>query len=107
VAGEVATPGRLPFNPALLVGDYLLASGGASPDTADLNGIFFVDRQGGRTKTDLTSPVAPGALILVTKNQWTDTQKIFENVAVVTGFVGGVLGFLTAVIDFYIKIFVP
>jgi protein involved in polysaccharide export with SLBB domain len=107
VAGEVATPGRLPFNPALLVGDYLLASGGASPDTADLNGIFFVDRQSGRTKTDLTSPVAPGALILVTKNQWTDTQKIFENVAVVTGFVGGVLGFLTAVIDFYIKIFVP
>jgi protein involved in polysaccharide export with SLBB domain len=106
VAGEVRTPGKLPYNPALVVSDYLVASGGINPDTADANGIYFVDRTGLKTKVGLTSNVAPGTVIVVSPNAWIDTQKQLANITVVTAFVTSIVAFLTVVINF-VRIFVP
>jgi len=106
VAGEVRTPGKITYNPSLLVSDYLVASGGVNPDTADMNGIFFVDKTGGKTKVTLTTPVPPGSVIVVSQNAWTQTQKNFTNITIVTGFVATILTFMSTLIDF-IRIFIP
>ncbi len=106
VAGEVRTPGKLPYNPALVVSDYLVASGGINPDTGDPNGIYFVDKAGNKTKVGLTSNVPPGAVIVVVPNAWTNTQKNFTNIGIWTGFFTLIINFLTLVVSF-IRIWVP
>lgn len=106
VAGTVITPGKFPYDPGMKVGDYIIASGGINPLTGDPNGIYFVDRNGVRTHTDLTAAVTPGTVIMVDPNSWTTTQITFGNITVVTGFVAALIAFLTTVIDF-VRIFVP
>jgi protein involved in polysaccharide export with SLBB domain len=106
VAGSVVSPGKQPFDPGMKVGDYIVASGGIDPINGDPNGIFFVDRSGGRTHTTLSAPIFPGAVIMVMPNDWATTQLTFKNVTIVTGFVAAVIAFLTTMIDF-IRIFVP
>jgi protein involved in polysaccharide export with SLBB domain len=85
VAGEVRTPGRVPYNAAFTVADYLLAAGGANPLTADPNGMYFMDRLGKRTRTSLSGEVQPGALLFVDKNGWTKTTQVLGNVSLVAG----------------------
>jgi protein involved in polysaccharide export with SLBB domain len=104
VAGQVLIPGKVPYDPAYRVGDYLIASGGIDPRTGDPGSIWFVDRLGVRTRAGLGSPVAPGAVILVDENAWTKTQKTLSDIGVVTGFVAGIISFLTAIYDFYILV---
>ena len=107
VAGEVRVPGKLLYNPALVVSDYLVASGGINPDTANENGIYFVDKAGVKTKERLTSNVPPGTVIVVLPNGWTNTQKnVFNNVTIVTTFVTAIVAFLEVVINF-IRIWIP
>ncbi len=53
VAGEVRSPGKLPYSPNLVVSDYLVASGGINPDTGDPNAIWFVDKLGRKTRAKL------------------------------------------------------
>jgi protein involved in polysaccharide export with SLBB domain len=106
IAGEVRIAGKLPFNPSMTVADYLVASGGINPDTADPNGIWFVDRKGGRTRALMTSSVEPGILILVEPNSWTNTQKAFANITVVTTFATAIITFATTLISF-VRLFVP
>jgi len=106
VSGEVRNPGRVPFNPSLTVGDYLLLSGGILPDSADPKGIWFVDLKGNRAKADTGSKVEPGALILVDQNGWAATQKTFANVTAVTGFVAAVITAAATVVSF-VKMFTP
>jgi polysaccharide biosynthesis/export protein len=87
VLGEVLNPGRVPFNPALSVADYLFAAGGANPLTADPNGLYFLDRKGGKTRTGLTGRVEPGAILFVDKNPWTKTQKVLSDVTILAAFI--------------------
>jgi polysaccharide biosynthesis/export protein len=106
VAGEVHSPGRFPYNPAAVVSDYLLAAGGFKIDSADTNGIFFLDKKGARTKAGPLSTVQPGSVIFVAENAITSANRTFTNVTIVTGFVTAILAFLTTIIDF-IRIWVP
>ena len=83
VLGEVRNPGRVPFNPVFGVADYLFAAGGVNPLTADPNGLYFLDKLGGKARTSLSGRVEPGALLFVDRNTWTKTQKIFGDITVV------------------------
>jgi polysaccharide biosynthesis/export protein len=100
VAGEVRTPGKLPYNSALVVSDYIAASGGINPDTADINRIYFVDRTGAKTRVGLTSNVPAGTVIVVSPNDWTETQKTLGNIGVITSFSNSIVVLLTAIIVF-------
>jgi polysaccharide biosynthesis/export protein len=100
VAGEVHAPGKVPYNPALVVSDYIVASGGINIDTGDPNGVYFVDKKGARTKTALTAPVLPGSLIVVDRNAYTKTVVTLNNTTAITQAIVLVLGFLTTLIDF-------
>jgi polysaccharide biosynthesis/export protein len=100
VAGEVHVPGKVPYNPALVVSDYLIASGGINIDTGNPNGIYFVDKKGGRVKAELSSPVLPGSLIVVDRNAYTKTVVTLNNTTAITQAIVLVLTFLTTLIDF-------
>jgi protein involved in polysaccharide export with SLBB domain len=106
VAGEVNGPGKFPYNPALVVSDYLVAAGGVNADTGDPNAIYFLDKKGARTKAGLASSVQPGSVIYVDRNAITAATHTFTNITVVTGFVTAIIAFLTTIIDF-IRIWVP
>ncbi len=90
VAGEVRTPGRIPYNASLTVADYLLAAGGIDPIKADPNGIYFMDKLGRRTRTSLSAAAEPGALLFVDKNGWTKTTVVLGNVSLVAGVITAV-----------------
>jgi protein involved in polysaccharide export with SLBB domain len=106
VAGEVNGPNKFPYNPALVVSDYLVAAGGVNSDTGDPNAIYFLDKKGGRTKVGLSTSVLPGTVIYVDRNAITAATHTFNNVTVVTGFVTAILAFITTIISF-IRIWVP
>jgi protein involved in polysaccharide export with SLBB domain len=80
----------LPYNPALTVADYLLAAGGVNPLTADPNGLYFVDKLGGRTRTSPAAQVEPGALLFVDRNAWTKTTRVLGNISLVAGVITAV-----------------
>ena len=104
VAGEVRVPGKLPYNPALVVADYIVASGGINLDTGDSNRIYFVDRTGARTKVGLTTNVPPGEVIVVSPNTWTETQKTLANIGVITAFVSAIFTALGLIATFIIQV---
>jgi len=104
VAGEVFNPGKVPYDPGLRVGDYLIASGGVKLQTGDPNSIWFVDNLGRRTRADLASPVAPGTVIVVDQNSWTKTQGTLANIGVIAGFASTIVALLTAMVTLYVNI---
>ncbi len=106
VAGEVRVPGKFPYNPAFVVSDYIVASGGINPDTGDPNGIYFVDKAGAKTKVGLTSNVPPGSVIVVSPSIATTAQRNFNNITVFTVFSTAIVNFLILLINF-VRIFVP
>lgn len=99
VLGEVRSPGRVPFNPGFAVADYLLAAGGVNPATADANGLYFLDKVGGKTKTGRGGQVEPGALLFVDRNAWTKTQEVFSNITVVATLVTTLVTAITGIIS--------
>ncbi len=99
VVGEVRMPGRVPYSPVSTVSDYIAASGGINDITGDINSIYLVDKQGMRTKANLTDSVAPGTIILADKNWWFQTQMGLGNVLVITGFIGSVASVVITVLD--------
>ncbi len=109
VTGQVNAPGKLPYDPGYRVTDYIKASGGVNPVTADPNSIWFVGKDGKLTRTGLASPVAPGAVIFVDMNGITKAQQTFDNVYVITGFIGTIVALVTnAVIMWgYVKSLAP
>jgi protein involved in polysaccharide export with SLBB domain len=90
VVGEVRLPGKVPYSPAFTVSDYIMAAGGVKDDSGDINGIYFVDQQGARTKAGLQDRVKPGTIIFADKNWWFQTQLGLGNVLVITGFASAV-----------------
>jgi protein involved in polysaccharide export with SLBB domain len=90
VAGEVRTPGRVPYNAAFAVADYILAAGGVNPLTADPSGMYFVDRLGRKTRAALAAPAEPGSLLFVDKNGWTKTTEVLGNISLVAGVITAV-----------------
>ena len=99
VAGEVNSPGPVPFANGYKVYDYILAAGGVNVETGDKNSLFFVDEMGNRKRTGLESDVEPGSLIYVGKNNWTITTDVLADILIVTGFVGALIVLTNAIID--------
>jgi polysaccharide export outer membrane protein len=100
VAGEVNSPGALPYVNGYKVADYILAAGGISLETGDRNKIFFMDALGNRDRTALDIAVTePGTLIYVAKSGWGLTQKSFKDVLIITAFIGALVGLTNNVID--------
>ncbi len=100
VAGEVNSPGSVPYQNGSKVSDYIMAAGGVNVDRGDINRIYFADESGGRRKVSLDTYVTdPGTLILVGRNTWTMTQKTFTDVLIVTGFIGALITFINQMIS--------
>ncbi len=100
VSGEVNTPGAIPYQTGYTVADYIAAAGGINTDKGDKNGIYFIDKSGHRTRTNLLADVKPGSVIYVDKNLWTKTQDNFNNIVVVTSFVTSLINFTTLILNF-------
>jgi len=99
VSGQVFNPGAFPYVSGYKVSDYLLAAGGIDTDTGDKNRMYFLDEQGSRRSAKLDSEVRPGDLIYVDKNTWTDTQKMFNNIVVVTTFTTAIITITNLILD--------
>jgi polysaccharide export outer membrane protein len=101
VAGEVRSPGKVPYSPAFTVSDYIMAAGGVSEDTGDANAVYFIDAKGKRARATPMDAVKPGSLIFVDKNGWTQFQSVFnDKVFIVTGIVTTILGLVTYALGF-------
>ncbi|NOY10110.1 MAG: hypothetical protein GXP33_14855 [Spirochaetes bacterium] len=100
VSGQVFNPGAFSYSSGYTVSDYLLAAGGINPDTGDKNKIFFVDNKGSRKHALLTSEVHPGDLIYVDKTSWIQTQKIFDNIVVITTFTTALITVTNLILNF-------
>jgi polysaccharide biosynthesis/export protein len=101
VAGEVLIPGKVPYDPASVVSDYLRAAGGINPDTSNANCIYFAEKNGTQTKTNLMASVEPGTVIIVQRNGFTSMLKTFDQISSVTAFVTVIIAFLTRIDVFY------
>jgi len=66
-------------------------------ETGDTNAVFFLFKDGSKTKLSLTQEVAPGAVIYVGKNPWEVTKETIANILIITGFVSEIIA-LTVII---------
>jgi protein involved in polysaccharide export with SLBB domain len=99
VAGQVNAPGAIPFMTGLTVSDYIKAAGGINVDDGSADSIYFIDKAGNRQKASLLDEAYAGALIYVDKNAWRVTQDTFDNILVITAFVGGVVLLTNTILD--------
>ncbi len=60
----------------------------------------FVDNKGNRKHALLTSEVHPGDLIYADKNNWTQSQKIFDNIVVITTFTTAIITVTNLILSF-------
>lgn len=104
VAGEVNKPGAIDFFPGLTVGEYILYSGGLDIKSANLNGIYFFDAQGNRTKTSLETVVLPGQNILVDKNPIDKADDYMEKLFIITGWATIIVTLMNEIADFIVAI---
>jgi polysaccharide export outer membrane protein len=102
VAGEVNTPGRVIYSPSFTVAEYLAAAGGIDPETGTLDSLWFVAKDGTRTRVTISTAVPPGTVIYVDRNTWTKTQKAFTNITVVTSFVTAIAVFFSYLVDIWV-----
>ncbi len=106
VGGSVNEPDAFPFTSGYEVGDYLELAGGIDEENGSPNQLFFAEPDGTLTKVDVDTPVPIGANIYVGRSGWGQTKRTFNNIFTVTGWVTGIFGFTTAVIEF-VRIFSP
>ena len=99
VGGEVTTAGAFPFTSGYTVGDYLELAGGVSED-GTFNELFFAESDGTLTRVDVDTPVPIGANIYVGRDGLARASKFFGDFFMVTGWVTGIMGLVTTVINF-------
>ncbi|MFW6293470.1 MAG: SLBB domain-containing protein, partial [Spirochaetota bacterium] len=106
VGGSVNEPDAFPFTSGYAVGDYLELAGGIDEENGSPNQLFFAEPDGTLTKVDVDTPVPIGTNIYVGRSGWGQAKRTFNNIFTVTGWVTGIFGFTTAVIEF-VRIFSP
>jgi protein involved in polysaccharide export with SLBB domain len=106
VGGFVSSPGSFPFTSGYTVGDYLELAGGVDPEDGSPNQLFFAEPDGSRTRVGVDTPVPIGANIYVGRSGWGQAKKTFNDVFTVTGWVTGIIGVATAIIEF-VQLFNP
>lgn len=106
VGGSVNDPGGFPFTSGYAVGDYIELAGGIDEENGSPNQLFFAEPDGTLTRVDVDTPVPIGANIYVGRSGWGQAKKTFGDIFTVTGWVTGIMGVTTAVINF-IRIFSP
>ncbi len=99
VAGEVRSPGKVPYFPGLTVSAYIAAAGGISDVSGDPNAIFFIDESGNRRRAAPTDAVKPGALIYADKNFIYANQQLFTNIYFYTTFITAMVNITYIVIN--------
>lgn len=80
--------------------DYIIAAGGIDYQTANVNNIELIDRDGNRTDVVLTDEVAPGSIIYVNKNLLQTADDGFSNFVTITVWVTTIIGFVTSIMQF-------
>ncbi|MFW5689799.1 MAG: SLBB domain-containing protein, partial [Spirochaetota bacterium] len=106
VAGSVNAPGGFAFTSGYTVGDYLELAGGVDEENGSADQLFFAEPDGSLTRVGIDSPVPIGANIYVGRSAWGEAQRTFENIFTVTGWVTGIIGVATVIIEF-VRIFSP
>ena len=90
VAGEVRNPGRVPYNPALTVADYLLAARRGDPAHGGPQRAVLRGQAGGGPGPRPRPQAEPGALLFVDRNAWTKTTRVLGNISLVAGVITAV-----------------
>lgn len=106
VGGQVIASGSFPYTSGYTVGDYIAMAGGLDEENAGINQLYFAESDGTLTRVDLETEVPIGARVHVGRSAWAETKQLFSDIFTVTGWVTGILGVATAVVEF-IRIFVP
>lgn len=106
VGGQVNSPGGFTFTSGYNVGDYLELAGGIVEQDGSRNRIFFAESDGTRTRVDLETAVSPGTNIYVARSGWAESKLFFSNFFTVTGWITGIVGVGTVVVEF-IQLFIP
>ncbi len=100
VGGSVRNPDTFPFTSGYTVGDYIELAGGVDPENGSPNRLFFAEPDGSMRRVDIDTPVPIGTNIFVGRSAWGQTKHAFGNFFTVTGWVTGIIGVATAIINF-------
>ena len=106
VGGAVNAPGAFVFTSGYTVADYLRLAGGLKEQDGSANRIYFAEVDGSLTRVDLDTPVPVGTSIYADRSAWGRAKLAFDNVFTVTGWVTGIIGVTTVIINF-VRIFSP
>jgi len=106
VGGSVNSPDAIPFTSGYNVGDYIELAGGIDEENGSPDQLFFAEPDGTLTRVDVDTPVPIGANIYVGRSGWGQAKRTFNNIFTVTGWVTGIMGVTTTVIQF-VRIFAP
>ena len=91
VTGAVDSPGAFSYIKGYTINDYLLKAGGITYNTGDPDGVYLVDDEGNKTKLKRNSLAAPGININIEKKVLFETDTLFSNVLIFTGFMTTIL----------------
>jgi protein involved in polysaccharide export with SLBB domain len=106
VGGQVNSPDAFAFTSGYTVADYLELAGGIVEQDGSAGRLFFAEPDGSLTRVELDTPVPVGTSIYVGRSGWGETKRAFDNVFTVTGWITGIIGVATAVVQF-VRIFNP
>lgn len=106
VGGEVNAPGAFSFTSGYVVGDYLDLAGGIVEQDGSARRLFFAAPDGTLTPVNVDSAVPEGTTIYVGRSGWGAAKLTFTNIFTVTGWVTGIVGVATVIIQF-IQVFNP
>ncbi len=106
VGGQVNSPGGFSFTSGYVVADYLELAGGIVEQDGSADRLFFAEPDGSLTRVSLETPVPVGSTIYVDRSGWGSARRTFDNIFTVTGWVTGLLGVATVIIQF-VQLFVP
>lgn len=99
VGGQVNSPGAFAFTSGYVVSDYLELAGGIVEQDGSAGRLFFAEPDGSLTRVDLDTAVPLGASIYVGRSGWGESKRFFDNLFTVTGWVTGIIGVATAVLN--------
>ncbi|MFW6288781.1 MAG: SLBB domain-containing protein [Spirochaetota bacterium] len=100
VGGSVNSAGAFAFTSGYTVGDYLELAGGVDEENGSPNRLFFAEPDGSLTRVDVSTPVPIGTNIYVGRSGWGRTKQAFSDLFTVTGWITGIIGVATVVIEF-------
>lgn len=100
VTGYVNAPGSFGFTSGYTVRDYIELAGGVDQVDGNPDRVSFRAADGELTAVTYATPVEPGTTIYIDRNGWAASKQFFGNVFTVTGWVTGIVGVATAILEF-------